>query len=90
MVPHGHDEVRRVGLQIGSQPLILGGAGTDGKIAVQYDDVPFAELITVVAGGWITGCGPEVAEVAARVRSIVLMIADRRSGTLLVSPQKGS
>src|SRR5439155_1130251 len=65
--------------------------GRDARVvAVQYDDVPGAEIVAVVSPGRIVGGGSEVAEVSdgggARV---VVVVAERGVGAGLVAPPGG-
>src|SRR5207253_11118242 len=50
MVPVGEGALRRVGGEIGAQPLLLGGPCDRGGIAVQRNDVPRAEVVAVIPG----------------------------------------
>ena len=73
--------------EIGEQPLLLGRARPMGDLAVQRDDMPGAEVVTVVALGGITRRGTEVAEVAGRVVThIVVIPGDRPSARLVAAP----
>src|SRR5439155_9931872 len=79
--------------QVRIEPLLLRRAhrGRDARVvAVQYDDVPGAEIVAVVSPGRIVGGGSEVAEVSdgggARV---VVVVAERGVGAGLVAHPGG-
>ena len=75
--------------EIGAQPLLLGRARPMRDLAVQRDDMPGAEVVTVVALGGITRRGPEVAEVAGRVVTHIVVIPGDRAGARLVAAPGG-
>src|SRR2546426_6027350 len=89
-MPVGERAALGAGRQIGAQPLLLGRARPVGDLAVQRDDVPRAEVVTVVALGGITRGRAEVAEVAGRVVAHVVVIAGNRPGAgLVAAPSRG-
>src|SRR5439155_6769907 len=60
-----------------------------GDLAVQRDDMPRAKVVTVVALGGITRRGTEVAEVAGRVVTHIVVIPGDRAGARLVAAPGG-
>src|SRR5438445_1467368 len=52
--------------QVGAQPLHLCSRRCDVELAVERDDVPVAQVVAVVALGWIARDSAEVTEVAWR------------------------
>ena len=94
VVPVGERAGRRVGGEIGLQPLLLQraeAAGDDdaGVVGVESDEVPAADVERVVAPARITGGGAEVAEIAAgaargvaagAARGLVFVVSGRRIG----------
>src|SRR5207237_3574574 len=90
VMPHGQGAPPRVGREVGLEPLLLGGSGPGGDvavIAVQHHDVPGAQVVAVIALVGVAGGGPEIAEVAvARGARVVVTVARRGKGARLVPP----
>src|SRR5207247_668829 len=90
VMPVGQGTVRRVGREVGAEPLDLcrGGGSRHERwaAAVQYDDVPGAEVVAVVALLGVAGGRAEIAEVAARVGRLVVQVTGRRLRARLVPP----
>src|SRR2546426_5636357 len=76
--------------QIGLEPLLLSRADAGGDVrivAVQYDDVPGAEVVAVVALGGVAGLRSPVPEVPRRGRArVVVAVAGHGGGAGLVTP----
>src|SRR3989304_863831 len=87
VVPVGEDVAQLVGRQVSPQPRLLGGAGAAaadlGALAVEGDEVPGPQVEAVVALAGITGGGAEVADVAGRAGGVVVVVAGRRTRTIL-------
>src|SRR5579863_8029523 len=73
--------------EVVAQPSLLSGtfvAATDLiAIAVERDDVPRAEIETIVPRGRVACARTEVAEVSRRTRRVVFMVARRWIGDRL-------
>src|SRR3954453_2795933 len=77
VVEDDHGAGRRVGGQLLLEPGSLGGTADRAAVAVEEVQLPAVERATVVPGG--RGCAVlEVAEVAARTRRAVLVVARHR------------
>ena len=87
MVPVRDGAPRRMGGEVGAQPLLLGRPGSHGDrraAAVQYHHVPGAEVVAVITLRRIAGRGAEVAEVPRRAGGLVVAVARRRLRARLV------
>ena len=90
LVPVGHRAAFAAGREVGPQPLHLSGCRRYAEFAVQGDDVPAAEIVAVITLRGVTRRGAEVAVVASRVGSQILVVARHRLGAGLVSsPGRG-
>ena len=92
VVPVGDGTARRMGGEVGAQPLLLGRArrrGDGRAAAVEHDDVPTAEVVAVVTLRRIARRGAEVAEVARRISRLVVPVAGRRARARFLSPPVG-
>src|SRR6266513_192242 len=87
VMPHREgagDPVRGEG---GAQPLLLRGPGGDVIGAVQHDDMPGAELVTVVTPAKRPGCRAEIVVVGGSGAGLVFMIPRRGAcAPFLASP----
>jgi len=70
--------------KIGAKPFFLRRTGFAAAdilaFAIQYDDVPSAEFVAVVAGLWVTGSEAKIVEVRRGARSMKLVVAGSRAG----------
>ena len=88
VVPHRHHAFRTACGKVGSEPLLLGGAGSARndravEVRVQNDDVPGAQVVAVVALRRIARRGAEIGEVRGRIRRVVVMVAGSRPSPAL-------
>ncbi len=92
MVVGGENAAVRMAAEVAAQPARLARAGpaaNPGAVGVEHDHVPAAEVAAVPAPAAMAGpagdvAAPvEVAEVAARVRRLVLVVARHRQGLRL-------
>ena len=89
LVPVGERALLAVQRQVGAQPLHLRARRCDVELAVERDDVPVAQVVAVVALGWIARDSAEVTEVAWRGTVRVLVVTGYGPGTRLVTPPRG-
>ena len=89
LVPVGERALLAVQRQVGAQPLHLCSRRCDVELAVERDDVPVAQVVAVVALGWIARDSAEVTEVAWRGTVRVLVVTGYGPGTRLVTPPRG-
>src|SRR5207248_574089 len=84
VVPVGKRAGRRIGSQIGAQPLLLRrttlAAAHHGAVTIDHNDVPGSQIIAVVAARRVTGCRTEVAEVAGCAAGEIFVVAKGRVG----------
>src|SRR3954464_3138121 len=74
--------------EVCTKPRRLGGvgaAGDDRAVAVEHDDVPGPQVEAVVPLRGIACGRPQVAEIPACIRGLVLMVAYGRLGSTLVA-----
>src|SRR5687767_9407343 len=79
--------------QVRPQPLFLRrpGLATANRytIAVNYNDVPTAQIIAVIAGRWITPRRAEVTKISGGIQGRVVMVARRRTRPREMTPPGG-
>jgi len=90
MMPVGKRARLGVRGEISAQPGILCRARVLGKVAVEGDYVPVAEVVAVVSRRRIACCRTEVAVVARRAERVVVMVSRRWLGSVLVSSPRGT
>src|SRR5438876_9333066 len=94
MVPHRQGALASMGREVGLEPLLLRRTHRCGDpvvVAVQYDDVPRADVVAVIApGGGVAGGGAEIAEIPRGAGArVVVAVAGRGERARLVSPPAG-
>jgi hypothetical protein len=67
--------------KVGSQPLLFGRALTDIDLAIQSDDMPASEVITVVTQSWLPSSGSEIIKVRSCICGHIIMVAGNRMGS---------
>src|ERR671915_1224129 len=85
-MPVGQNAGLRRRREVSVQPRHLRGAGARADVAVERDDVPFTNVIAVVAFVGVASGRTEVAEVSRRSGRHVLFVARYRPRASLVSP----
>src|SRR5579859_7541228 len=83
-MPIGEDELRRILLKIGSQPLLfwrsLLTSAHIGALAVESDNMPCAQIEAVITTAWLSGGFAEVVEVTCRSRCVIFVVAHGGAG----------
>src|SRR6266545_7454502 len=74
-MPVGERATSAVDGKVCAEPLLLQGARVHGRAAVQNDNVPRPQLVTVVPLRRVSCCLTEVAEVACRTGRHVVVVA---------------
>src|SRR4051812_822695 len=75
MMPIRQRAVGRMRGEICSKPCFLGRPIGHRDIAVQDDDVPRPEIVTIIARSWCASGRPEIAEISGSAGRVVVVVS---------------
>src|SRR5207249_11194353 len=92
-MPKGQGTELTMGRQIVEEPFVLSStlaATHRATVAIENNDVPSAQVQTVVALRRLAGCRTPIVEVSKRLQSKVLVVAENRDRASLELPPSGT
>ena len=90
VMPKGENAMRRRHFKVAAQPAKLRRTFGRIDVAVQRNEVPTAQLDTVVASPGLAGAVAEVRKIGRRIVAIIVVVSRNRKGTRPVTPPRRS